>query len=231
MLSIRKAADRGAVNMGWLDSRHSFSFGHYHDPEHMGFSSLRVLNDDRVNAGAGFDKHGHRDMEIISYVLSGRLQHEDSTGNVKILPAGEFQLMSAGKGIYHSEFNASQTEPVHFLQIWIAPETLGQQPKYQQKDFGQAYGLTTIATPDGENNTLQIKQQAKLHQLILPAGEAFEFQQHMGSKLYLHQVSGDVFVADQILSVGDGAKIAQNSIIKVSNQTREDSTTLMFELP
>jgi redox-sensitive bicupin YhaK (pirin superfamily) len=140
MIILRPANERGTANFGWLDSKHSFSFGRYYDPEHMGFSALRVINDDSVAPGAGFATHGHRDMEIISYVLQGSIAHKDSEGNVEVLPAGEFQLMSAGSGITHSEYNASQTDPLKFLQIWIQPNTLGSSPGYQQKNFGQAVG-------------------------------------------------------------------------------------------
>lgn len=149
MITVRHAEDRGRANFGWLDSKHTFSFGSYYDPKHMGFSELRVINDDLVQPNAGFDTHGHRDMEIISYVLEGVIAHKDSEGNVQTLPAGEFQLMSAGKGIYHSEYNASETDPLRFLQIWIQPNTFGNKPGYQQKDFGRNAGLTTIATPNG----------------------------------------------------------------------------------
>ncbi len=136
MITLRQEKDRGRAQFGWLDSRHTFSFGHYYDPQHMGFSVLRVINDDIVQPGAGFDTHGHRDMEIISYVLEGAIEHQDSEGHQQKLPAGEFQLMSAGKGIYHSEYNASSTERLRFLQIWIEPKEKGSQPDYQQKDFG-----------------------------------------------------------------------------------------------
>lgn len=141
MIRIRKALERGQANLGWLKSQHTFSFASYYDPQHMGVSSLRVINDDRVAPGAGFETHGHKDMEIISYVISGTIAHKDSFGNIKTLPAGEFQLMSAGKGIYHSEFNASNTEPLHFLQIWIQPDTLGIDAGYQQKAFAQTAAL------------------------------------------------------------------------------------------
>ncbi len=166
MITVRHSDDRGSASFGWLDSKHTFSFGDYYDLKHMGFSALRVINDDIVQPSAGFATHGHRDMEIISYVLKGTIEHKDSEGNIQTLPVGEFQLMSAGRGIYHSEYNASDSDTLRFLQIWIQPNTFGNEPGYQQKDFGQAGGLTPIATPDGHDGTLQIKQDASLHQLF-----------------------------------------------------------------
>jgi redox-sensitive bicupin YhaK (pirin superfamily) len=231
MLTVRKAQDRGKANFGWLNSHHTFSFGHYYDPQQMGFSALRVINDDIVQAGAGFDTHGHRDMEIISYVLEGVIEHKDSTGNVQTLPAGEFQLMSAGKGIYHSEYNGSNTNPLHFLQIWIEPNVRGEKSGYQQKDFGKGVGLTTIATPNGENDTLHIKQAAKLHQLIVKAGDNFDFKQSIGNKLYVHQVAGQVEINGVTLSEGDGVKISGESELRFINQSNDQITALIFELP
>ncbi|KKD00448.1 pirin family protein [Photobacterium halotolerans] len=231
MLEIRRAADRGRASFGWLDSRHTFSFGHYYDPKHMGYSALRVINDDTVRAGAGFDTHGHQDMEIISYVLEGEIAHKDSAGNIKRLPAGEFQLMSAGKGIYHSEFNASQQDTLKFLQIWIQPDQLGGEPGYQQKDFGQREGLTPVITPDGENGTLSIKQDARLSQLILAAGESLVLTQQAGRRFYLHQIKGQLTVEGEILSPGDGLKVAHQSELIVSNQGDVSVTALVFDLP
>jgi len=165
MIRIRKAQDRGQANLGWLKSQHTFSFASYYDPQHMGVSSLRVINDDRVAPGAGFETHGHKDMEIISYVISGTIAHKDSFGNIKTLPAGEFQLMSAGKGIYHSEFNASNTEPLHFLQIWIQPDTLGIDAGYQQKAFAQTRAIhlaPPVSICSNENFIVFIKSWRRL---------------------------------------------------------------------
>ncbi|WP_016957702.1 pirin family protein [Catenovulum agarivorans] len=231
MISVRKSSERGRASFGWLDSRHTFSFGHYYDPKHMGFSALRVINDDVVKPAAGFDTHGHKDMEIISYVLQGSIQHKDSAGNVQTLPAGEFQLMSAGKGILHSEYNASNTEDLRFLQIWIEPNTFGNKPGYQQKDFGQQYGLTTIVTPNGNNGTLQITQDAKLHQLILPTGENYQFAATIGTKQYVHLVQGSVQLQDISLAAGDGAKVIGENTLNFSNSSNTDVTALIFELP
>lgn len=231
MIEVRAAAARGRANFGWLDSKHTFSFGHYYDPAHMGFSELRVINDDQVTPGAGFDTHGHRDMEIISYVLEGTIAHKDSAGNVKTLPAGEFQLMSAGRGIHHSEFNASDSDTLKFLQIWIQPNTLGGEPGYQQKDFGQEPGLTTIATPNGENGTLHIKQDAKLHQLILLPGTDLQLDVAPGRRIYIHQIDSDLHVNDVMLTPGDGAKISGESELQLRNASDVGVKALVFDLP
>ncbi|MGI2179994.1 pirin family protein [Shewanella frigidimarina] len=231
MITLRHASERGIANFGWLDSKHSFSFGSYYDPQHMGFSALRVINDDSVTPGAGFATHGHRDMEIISYVLEGAIAHKDSEGNVEVLPAGEFQLMSAGSGITHSEYNASATEPLKFLQIWIQPNTLGNTPGYQQKNFGQAVGLTTIATPTGENGTLQIKQNATLSQLILAPKSEITYQIATDRKMYIHQVAGELNIEDQQLTIGDGAKLTDMTTVTLVNPTDTQATALIFDLP
>ncbi|NCO72300.1 MULTISPECIES: pirin family protein [Shewanella] len=231
MITLRLASERGKANFGWLDSKHSFSFGSYYDPEHMGFSALRVINDDSVTPGAGFATHGHRDMEIISYVLEGSIAHKDSEGNVEVLPAGEFQLMSAGSGISHSEYNASKTESLKFLQIWIQPNTLGNTPGYQQKNFGQAVGLTTIATPTGDKGTLQIKQNATLSQLILAPNSEITYQVAVGRKVYVHQVAGELSIDEQNLSAGDGAKLTDITTVTLVNPADTQSTALIFDLP
>lgn len=231
MITLRHANDRGTANFGWLDSKHTFSFGHYYDPKHMGFSALRVINDDLVKPGAGFDTHGHRDMEIISYVLEGVIEHKDSEGNVQTLPAGEFQLMSAGNGIYHSEYNGSQSEDLKFLQIWIQPNTVGNKPGYQQKDFGNNTGLTAIATPDGRNGTLHIKQDATLHQLILEPGQSIELPIINGRNVYVHQVTGQLSVDEVLLDAGDGAKVEAQNQLNFANQSSESVTALVFDLP
>ncbi|PKI07765.1 pirin family protein [Shewanella sp. 11B5] len=231
MITLRPASERGKANFGWLDSKHSFSFGSYYDPDHMGFSALRVINDDSVAPGAGFATHGHRDMEIISYALEGSIAHKDSEGNVEVLPAGEFQLMSAGSGITHSEYNASKTDPLKFLQIWIQPNTLGNTPGYQQKNFGQAVGLTTIATPTGENGTLQIKQNATLSQLILASKSEITYQIATDRKMYVHQVAGELNIEDQQLTIGDGAKLTDITTVTLVNPTDTQATALIFDLP
>ncbi|MBE4618189.1 pirin family protein [Vibrio navarrensis] len=231
MISVRQAQERGRANFGWLDSKHTFSFGSYYDPQHMGFSALRVINDDKVIPGAGFETHGHRDMEIISYVLSGTIAHKDSEGNVQTLPAGEFQLMSAGKGIYHSEFNASKADDLRFLQIWIEPNSLGGQPGYQQKDFGREPGLTPIATPDGREGTLHIKQDATLSQLILASGESLSLAVQAGRKVYVHLIRGTLSLDSTTLHTGDGAKVVDQTVLELRSSGSETVTALVFDLP
>lgn len=230
MITVRHAKDRGRADFGWLDSKHTFSFGSYYDPQHMGFSDLRVINDDIVQPGAGFDTHGHRDMEIISYVLEGVIAHKDSEGNVQKLPSGEFQLMSAGKGIYHSEFNASDTDPLRFLQIWIQPNSFGNKPGYQQKNFGQHSGLTPIATPTGEHGTLQIKQDARLYQLILDPNQELTFSVEQSRNLYVHQVRSTLDVDSTTLAEGDGAKIEQQNSVTFRNHSTAQTLALVFDL-
>ncbi|MFB2726278.1 pirin family protein [Shewanella mangrovisoli] len=230
MIRIRKAQDRGQADLGWLKSQHTFSFASYYDPQHMGVSSLRVINDDRVAPGAGFETHGHKDMEIISYVISGTIAHKDSFGNVKTLPAGEFQLMSAGKGIYHSEFNASNTESLHFLQIWIQPDTLGIDAGYQQKAFDQTSALTAVVTPTGENGTLKVQQDATLYRLMLAPQEQVHMPQLKPQRqLYVQLVEGTLKVNDQVLTPGDGAHITAEEVVQFS---AADSyvTALVFDL-
>ncbi|MCF6455244.1 pirin family protein [Pseudoalteromonas sp. MMG024] len=230
MITLRKAHERGGADYGWLKSKHSFSFANYYDPKHMGFSALRVINDDVVAPGAGFDTHGHRDMEIISYVLSGTIEHKDSAGNIKTLPAGEFQLMSAGKGIFHSEYNASNEEQLRFLQIWIEPNSFGGKPGYQQKDFGKEAGLTTIVTPNGENGTLAIKQDAKLYQLILEPKQQYLFEAN-NEPVYVHQVSGSTLVNATQIESGDGAKVLDETELVFENVSNTPATIIIFELP
>jgi len=231
MITLRHASERGKAHFGWLDSKHSFSFGNYYDPQQMGFSALRVINDDSVTPGAGFATHGHRDMEIITYVLEGSIAHKDSEGNVQVLAAGEFQLMSAGSGITHSEYNASATEPLTFLQIWIQPNTLGNTPRYQQKNFGQAVGLTTIATPTGKDASLQIKQNATLSQLILAPHSEMTYTLAATRKVYVHQIAGELVLETEILATGDGAKITDVQTITLKNTQDDQSTALIFDLP
>mgnify|MGYP001193803429 CR=1 FL=1 len=230
MITIRPAEERGHANFGWLDSHHTFSFGHYYDPKHMGFSSLRVINDDTVSPSMGFETHGHKDMEIISLVTQGTIAHKDSAGNVRELPAGEFQLMSAGKGIFHSEFNASRTDTLKFLQIWIQPNSVGGSPGYQQKSFGESEGFTTIITPDGRDGTLQIKQDMSLTQLILKQQDGAQWPIQKDRRYYVHIVEGQLTLNDDIeLGQGDGAKIEQLELLKFAKQS-EQVKVLLFDL-
>lgn len=231
MVELRAASTRGKANFGWLDSKHSFSFGSYYDPDHMGFSALRVINDDRVTPGAGFDTHGHKDMEIISLVTQGVIEHKDSMGNVQTLPKGEFQLMSAGKGVFHSEYNASDKEELKFLQIWIEPNEKGGSPGYQQKDFGTEQGLTKVVTPDGADGTLKIKQQASISQLILAPETEQTIEVASQTNVYVHIVSGSAEVAGQPMSEGDGLKIAELTEVQAINTSDKPFVALVFELP
>jgi redox-sensitive bicupin YhaK (pirin superfamily) len=231
MIDIRLAADRGHANFGWLDSKHTFSFGSYHDPKYMGYSALRVINDDEIEPGAGFGTHGHKDMEIISFVTQGVIAHKDSMGNVINMPAGEFQLMSAGTGVTHSEYNASQSEPLHLLQIWIVPSSKGGKPSYQQKNFGEHQGLTQIVTPTGENGTLAIKQDARLNQVLLAPGTSIRVDIDKQRHIYLHQVDGTLDVNQQRLHTGDGAQVTQLDSLLLANNSKVPSVALMFDLP
>lgn len=231
MIDIRLAGERGKANFGWLDSQHTFSFGSYYDPSQMGYSALRVINDDTVVPGAGFGTHGHRDMEIISFVTKGAIEHKDSMGNIQRLPKGEFQLMSAGKGITHSEYNGSNTEMLKFLQIWIEPETQGGEPGYQQKDFGQQQGLTPVITPTGENGTLKIKQQATVSQLYLAAGTEQTLSIIKGRRVYIHVVEGQLQLNEQQLVAGDGAKVADLDKLTLANKSEQVVIALVFDLP
>lgn len=231
MITVRKSNERGNANFGWLQSKHTFSFGSYYDPKHMGFSALRVINEDIVAPAAGFDTHGHQDMEIISYVLQGSIEHKDSEGNVQTLPAGEFQLMSAGTGIRHSEYNASKDEDLRFLQIWIKPNILGQKPGYQQKDFGKKSGLTLVADPKGKEGALSIKQDASLYQLILNPGENTGLDINSDRKVYVHQVEGYLEVEQTAITPGDGAMVVDQNKLNLSNKSDTEAIALVFDLP
>lgn len=229
MFEMRYAADRGKADFGWLQSQHTFSFASYYDPAQMGFSALRVINDDKVAPGAGFDTHGHKDMEILSLVLTGKIAHKDSAGNTEVLPAGEFQLMSAGRGIYHSEFNASNAEELKFLQIWIQPNKFGGDPGYQQKDFGQREGLTLILSPDGREGSLTVRQNAFLYQLILSQAGQQQLPLAAGRKVYIHLITGELDVSGHKLQPGDGIKISEQTALQLT--AAADSKALIFDLP
>lgn len=230
MISIRRSNQRGKADFGWLKSQHTFSFGNYYDEKHMGVSALRVINDDKVAPDAGFQTHGHRDMEIISYVLQGEIAHKDSEGNVAILPPGEFQLMSAGSGIRHSEFNPSPTKDLHFLQIWIQPNVYGQKPGYQQKDFGQKNGLTLVASPDGKDSSMVIKQDASLYQLILGADNDVHLAASKTRHYYVHVINGELKIENEIVKPGDGATITGiNDLHLIA--LNKNVKALVFDLP
>jgi redox-sensitive bicupin YhaK (pirin superfamily) len=229
MITLRPSQERGQANHGWLKSQHTFSFARYYDPKHMGVSALCVINDDHVAPGKGFATHSHDNMEIISYVKNGVLEHKDNMGNVESLPAGEFQLMSAGTGVTHSEYNPSGSEPVEFLQIWIEPNEQGIDPGYQQKQFDQVDGFQLIASPTAENGSLKLHQDARLYQLRLNADANESYQLDAQRKLYIHMVAGELSVNGQTLKEGDGATL--NSEIAITFKGIQTSEALVFDLP
>ncbi|MFC3095676.1 pirin family protein [Alteromonas sediminis] len=230
---IRRADERGKADFGWLQSAHSFSFGHYYDANHMGVSALRVINDDTVAPGAGFATHGHRDMEIISYVTEGALKHKDSEGNEHIIPEGDIQVMSAGSGITHSEYNASTKSRVKFLQIWVLPSERGGKPGYAQTRIQQDDTVTALITPEPSQNTLSIKQDMSLFRVVLqPADDAVELSTR-GKTGYLHIVKGlaNLTHSDDSIEVtmGDGIGLSGDEIITLSSTGHLEA--LWFELP
>jgi quercetin 2,3-dioxygenase len=232
MITIRSAQDRGTANFGWLDSRHTFSFGNYYDPKHMGFADLRVINEDKVTPGQGFGTHEHRDMEIISYVLEGALEHKDSIGTGSVIRPGDVQRMSAGTGIQHSEFNASTTEPVHFLQIWILPEQKGIKPGYEQKTFSasEKHGtLRLVGSRDGRDGSITIHQDVNFYATALRESETVSHPLTEGRAVWLQVVRGIVQVNDQTLTAGDGAAVAQEAQITLQGASHE-SEVLLFDM-
>ena len=232
MLQVRKSEQRGKANHGWLQSQHSFSFGSYHDPAHTGFGPLLVINEDRVAPGQGFGTHGHRDMEIISYVLEGALEHKDSLGTGSVLHYGDVQRMSAGSGVRHSEFNGSQAEPVHFLQIWIEPNVSGIAPSYEEKHFdadSKRGRLRLIASSDGREGSVLIHQNAALYATILGQDERAELTLAPGRTGYVHVVRGRVTVNGAALGAGDALKISGESAITLTNP--DAAEVLVFDLP
>jgi len=218
MIDIRRAAARGQTRLPWLDSRHTFSFGEYHDPAHMGFRALRVINDDRVAPGGGFGTHPHRDMEIVTYVLDGALQHRDSLGNGSVIRPGEVQRMSAGTGIRHSEFNASQDELVHFLQIWILPAEDGIEPSYEQRPLptGVLGGLAMVGSPDGGNGSVTVHQDVAIYAGQLAGGDRVAHTLDSGRYAWLHVARGNARVNQQALQAGDGAAISGETQLAIS---------------
>jgi redox-sensitive bicupin YhaK (pirin superfamily) len=232
MITIREAEARGKANFGWLESQHTFSFGSYYDPKFMGFASLRVINEDKVQAGQGFGTHGHRDMEIISYVIDGALEHKDSMGHSSILHPGEVQRISAGKGMLHSEYNYSQTDLVHFLQIWIQPETGGLLPSYEQKNFseGEKLGkLRLIASRDGRENSVTIHQDVNLYSTLLNGDHKITYHIADHRCIWVQIVKGSILLNDRVLSSGDGAAIIEekNIILKGDSDRAE---LLLFDM-
>jgi redox-sensitive bicupin YhaK (pirin superfamily) len=231
MIKIRRGEERGKTRIDWLDSRHSFSFGDYYDPAHMGFRGLRVINEDRVAAGAGFPTHPHRDMEIVTLVLSGALEHRDSLGSGEVIRPGDVQRMSAGTGIRHSEFNPSKTEPTHLLQIWILPERAGLQPSYEQKRFDEAARrgkLRLVADRQGTDGAVTIHADARIHAGLLPAGERIEHELAPSRHGWLQVARGEVELDDQILTAGDAAAIEGERVIRLAG--RKDADLVLFDL-
>jgi len=232
MITIRSAKDRGSANFGWLDSRHTFSFGNYYDPAHMGFASLRVINEDKVAPSGGFPTHGHRDMEIITYVLDGALEHKDSIGTGSIIRPGDAQRMSAGTGIRHSEYNASGDAPVHFLQIWLLPEAEGIAPGYEQQHFApeQMQGqLRLIGSRDGRDGSITIHQDVNLYAAKLSNGESLNYSSDEGRAVWLQVVRGSVALKGQPLYAGDGAAITQAEALSLAGQS-DDGELLLFDM-
>jgi len=233
MISVRHAAERGTANFGWLDSRHTFSFGDYYDRKQMGFGPLRVINEDRVSPGQGFGTHGHRDMEIISYVLEGALEHKDSIGTGSVIRPGDVQIMSAGTGIRHSEFNHSKTEPVHFLQIWVVPDRDGIAPRYEQKTFPDADKrgrLRLVGSSDGRDGSVVIHQDVNLFAAILNTGEQVTQALPTHRKGWLQVARGAVVLNGQDLHTGDGAAVEGEPAITVTGKT-DGAEILVFDLP
>ena len=232
MISVRRSDERGHANHGWLDSRHSFSFADYYDPDHMGFGPLRVINEDRVAPAQGFGTHGHRDMEIISYVLDGALEHKDSMGNGSVMSHGDVQRMSAGRGVMHSEYNPSRAEPVHFLQIWIEPNVRGIEPGYEQTRFEPAEKrgrLRLIASPDGADGSVTIHQDARVYAGLFDGGESAELVLPTGRRAYVHVARGSAQVNGQALSAGDALRLADEAAVRI--QGGDAAELLVFDLP
>lgn len=232
MSYYRRADTRGFVDLGWLQSRHSFSFGSWYDPAYMGESVLRVINDDTVSPGAGFGTHGHRDMEILSYVVQGTMEHRDSMGHVQRMTAGEFQLMSAGTGVTHSEYNASTSETLKFLQIWILPRQAGLTPGYQQRSFPREEdqeGRRLVVSPDGREGSLQIHQDVELYLLRPQAGQALSHDRGADRGLYLHLVKGSLQIGEHLLTPGDAYFLDDQQ--KLELRAESDSEALLFDLP
>ncbi|HWK37573.1 MAG TPA: pirin family protein [Hyphomicrobium sp.] len=231
MLTLRRAEERGRANFGWLDSRHSFSFGHYFDPKHMGFGPLRVINDDRVAGEGGFPTHPHADMEIITYVLDGGLEHRDSLGTGSVVRPGDVQRMSAGRGVRHSEFNASKTDPVHFLQIWIVPEKRGLEPGYEQKTFSDADKrgkLRLIGSRDGRDGSVTIHQDVDLYATVLADGETVRHELRDGRVAWVQVARGTATLNGEQLYPGDG--VAVDDADKLELTGTSESEILVFDM-
>ena len=231
MIAVRHAADRGNANLGWLDSKHTFSFGDFHDPGHMGFGNLRVINEDRVQPGKGFSTHAHQDMEIISYVIQGALEHKDNMGNGSVMDSGEVQRMTAGTGVTHSEFNPSANELVHFLQVWILPEQQGLPPSYEQNTYSsdsKNNRLRLIASPTGREGSLTVHQQVDIFASILDQDATLTHSLDAGRRGWMQVVRGTLEVNGETLNAGDGAAISETPVLTI--KASEKAELLLFDM-
>lgn len=231
MITIRRSNERGHFNHGWLDTYHTFSFADYQDPQHMGFKSLRVINEDRVAPGQGFGRHPHRDMEILTYVLSGELEHRDSMGNGEVIRPGEVQYMAAGTGVEHSEFNPSATQPVHLMQIWIRPDRRGATPRYEQRQFpslSSAGALTLLASPDGRAGSIAINQNALLLAATLERGQEAAYALAADRSAWIQVLRGSIEVNGTALRAGDGASVVDEASVTITADA--DAEILFFDL-
>jgi redox-sensitive bicupin YhaK (pirin superfamily) len=230
MIKLRKSNDRGAANHGWLDTRFTFSFADYHDPQHMGFRSLRVINDDRIAPGGGFDTHPHRDMEIITYMLSGALEHKDSMGNGRVIRPGEFQYMAAGTGVFHSEFNPSSDTPAHLLQIWIHPDKRGYEPRYAERDMKQSETgvLHLVASKTGRDGSFEINQDTDLYLARLQSGDKVVHELKPRRHAWIQVAEGEVGLNGMTLNSGDGAAVSDEEVLTFNG--KGDAQVLMFDM-
>ncbi len=229
MIYVRKAEERGHANHGWLDSWHTFSFADYYDANFMGFSALRVINEDVIDGGQGFGTHPHKDMEILTYVLSGTVEHQDSMGNKEQIPAGEFQIMSAGSGVRHSEYNASEKDPLHLYQIWIIPERKGIEPRYAQRRFDDVKGRQFVLSPDEREGSLKVFQDMTLSRWVLAEGEADEVTVEAGRRVWIQVVKGLVSVNGEQVDTSDALAIWDESALTLKADS--DAEILLFDLP
>ncbi|MFB6328127.1 quercetin 2,3-dioxygenase [Pantoea deleyi] len=229
MIYVRKAEERGHANHGWLDSWHTFSFASYYDANFMGFSALRVINEDVIDGGQGFGTHPHKDMEILTYVLSGTVEHQDSMGNKEQIPAGEFQIMSAGTGVRHSEYNASESEPLHLYQIWIMPERNGIEPRYDQRRFPDVQGRQLVLSPDARDGSLKVYQDMTLSRWVLSAGEQDNVAIEAGRRIWIQVVKGDVTVNGHPVTTSDALAIWDESALTLEASSAAE--VLLFDLP
>lgn len=229
MIYLRKAQDRGHANHGWLDSYHTFSFANYYDANFMGFSALRVINEDVIDGGQGFGTHPHKDMEILTYVLSGTVEHQDSMGNKEQIPAGEFQIMSAGTGVRHSEYNASKNVPLHLYQIWIIPERTGIEPRYAQRRFDDVQGRQLVLSPDARDGSLKVYQDMTLSRWAFKAGEQGTAEVAEGRKIWIQVVKGDITVNGEAATTSDAFAIWDEAALEITASS--DAEILLFDLP